>query len=202
MQNSDDTWLEIKGPDDYNSPNFIKFEEGIITCYKLGSDPDDNLTIIKQDYREKNPIKIENVTNNRIRFTVTGRQTSFYNDRESETKDIIIKKDYQRLVPTDSHINDREAATISYNLNWNKKHLEIVFNTILDKPIIQEINKRLGNEGRKILLERLNETLFLSFYENGYRDKVLPISKITNDSITVYGFPEEPFEVTGYLIYP
>ena len=70
----------------------------------------------------------------------------------------------------------------------------------MDSPVIQEINKRLNKEGSKVVLENLNETLFLSFYSNGHSERLIPIKYVDNKIMILYGFPKEPYEIECKII--
>lgn len=187
-------WLEIKGPDDYNKPRFITFQDSHITFYSL-TDTVGNPEMVKEPYTTETPVKVEIIDENRLRFFKKARHTSFYNDRQSELKDIIIQKDYQRLLPTETWLTKAEIEKLSFSL----KGVKVTFNTIMDSQVIQEMNKRLGKEGGKFVLERLEDTLFLSFYNGGNRDNLFPIKTVDNNSIVIYGFPTEPYEITAQI---
>lgn len=192
-------WLEIKGAHDYGKPRFIKFENDSRVYYTL-SDTVGNPELVKEPYLAQVPVKIEVISDDRLRFFEKGRKTSFYNDRSSKSEEIVVQKDYQRLLPTETLLSDEEVAALNYTFTWKSKNINVVFNEIIDIPFIQEMNKRLGKEGSKFLLERFEDTLFLSFYSNGYRDNIFPIKAVNEDVIVVYGFPEESYEVTGSII--
>jgi hypothetical protein len=188
-------WLEIKGPADYDRPRFITFQSDHITFYSL-TDTVGTPELVKEPYTAEAPVKVEIIDNNRLCFFKRAIHTSFYNDRASESKDIIIQQDYQRLLPTETWLTDAEIETLSFSM----KNIKVTFNTVMDIPFIQEMNKRLGKEGSKYVLERLEDTLFLSYYSNGQRDNLLPIRAVDNNSITVYGFPKEPYEIIAQVL--
>lgn len=188
-------WLEIKGPDDYGKPRFITFQDNHITFYSL-NDTVGTPELVKEPYTTEAPVKVEVIDENRLRFFKKARHTSFYNNRPSESKDIIIQKDYQRLLPTETLLTNAEIETLSFSL----KGVQVAFNTIIDSPVTQEMNKRLGKEGSKFVLEQVENTLFISFYDNGQRDNLFPIKLVNQSSITVYGFPDEPYEITSQIL--
>ena len=53
----------------------------------------------------------------------------------------------------------------------------------------------------KILLEKLDQTLFVSFFNNNQRGLVMPIKEIDEDKIVLYGLPKEPFEIIAERIW-
>jgi len=192
-------WLELKGADDYGKPNFIKFENGNRVYFTL-SDSVGIPELMKEPYLAQAPVKFEAIDEDRLRFYEKGRKTSFFNDKPSTMEDIIIQKDYQRLLPTETQMRDQEIVIKTYSFKHKNFTTNVRFNTITDIPFIQEMNKRLGKEGSKILLERFDNTLFLAFYNNGIRGNLLPIREIDNDKIVLYAFEKEPYEITGYAV--
>ena len=82
-------------------------------------------------------------------------------------------------------------------MNWK---LIIEFNKILDKPYIQEMNEKINQEGHKILLEKLDQTLFVSIINNNIRGLILPIKEVNDTRMILYGFPEKPYEVIAERI--
>lgn len=87
---------------------------------------------------------------------------------------------------------------MEFKAEWNGEKFPIIFNRSLDKLPIKEINKRLKREGRKILLENLQGTYFASIFNDGRRETLNGIKEITREKAILFGFPEEPFEVTAY----
>lgn len=78
--------------------------------------------------------------------------------------------------------------------------MNLRFNEVLYSPIVQEINKRLNKEGSRIVLEKLNETLFVSLYIDNYLDKLIPIKYVDRKKMILYGFPKEPYEINCPII--
>jgi len=153
--------------------------------------------LIKEDYKKLPPISLEFIRPDRLKFLKEAKQVSFYNDSHI-TKDIVIERDFQKSAPTITDLNDIEIQDLKFNIIWNGEKLDIVFNTITDPDYIQKINKRSGREGRTIKLEKLENTFFLS--DNNERDTIFPIKEVNAESITVYGFEKQPYEITGNTI--
>ena len=70
---------------------------------------------------------------------------------------------------------------------------------------LQEDIKNLKDEFRfedmKILLEKLDQTLLVSIFNNNQRGLVMPIKEIDEDKIVLYGLPKEPFEIIAERIW-
>ena len=60
---------------------------------------------------------------------------------------------------------------------------------------MQEITKQMKMKGRKLILENLEGTYFGAIYDFGKRKKLIPIREISNEKLTLYGFPKKPFEI-------
>ena len=61
-------------------------------------------------------------------------------------------------------------------------------------------NERLNHQGFFMRLGKINFSYLLVFYANESIDKVIPIEEITSNEIKLYGFPNEPFEMTCPII--
>ncbi|WP_427872278.1 hypothetical protein [Flavobacterium sp. MMS24-S5] len=192
-----ENWLFIKTPDHYGIPEIIQFDNNEINYFIVEKDKENSSLKIKVENRSKNLTEIEHqfINQNRIRFFEKGKTSYFLSDDESITEDSIFENDYQKLNPTETKLTEIEIQSLKFELNWNGEKNIIRFNEDLDPPYMQEINKRMNRDGRKILLERLNETLFVSLYENAILDKLIPIKYVHNQRIILYGFPKEPYEI-------
>lgn len=192
-----ENWLFIKTPDHYGIPEIIQFDNNEINYFIVEKDKENSSLKIKVENRSKNLTEIEHqfIDQNRIRFFEKGKTSYFLSDEESITEDSIFENDYQKLNPTETKLTEIEIQSLKFELNWNGEKNIIRFNEDLDPPYMQEINKRMNREGRKILLERLNDTLFVSLYENANLDKLIPIKYVDNQRIILYGFPKEPYEI-------
>ncbi|KOS06039.1 hypothetical protein AM493_08300 [Flavobacterium akiainvivens] len=200
MENYDGIWLEVKEPSDYGSPTFITFEEGIIACHKLDEEDGYVKRLIRQDYVKQQPISLDFVADDRLRITEVGKHVTFLKDSYT-TKDVTVRKDYLKLLPTKTDLTDSDIGSLKYTIVWNGHKINVVFNIILEeKPYIQEVNNRLGHKGREIKLFRLNETLLLCFFDNDYLDNIFPIVEIDEEAISICGFPAEPFSASGIVI--
>ena len=192
-----ENWLFIKTPDHYGIPEIIQFDNNKINYFIVEKDKENSSLKIKVENRSENLTEIEHqfINQNRIRFFEKGKTSYFLSDDESITEDSIFENDYQKLNPTETKLTEIEIQSLKFELNWNGEKNIIRFNEDLDPPYMQEINKRMNRDGRKILLERLNETLFVSLYENAILDKLIPIKYVDNQRIILYGFPKEPYEI-------
>ena len=195
-------WLEIKSPALYSPPAFCNFKEDKIYSYKLSEYAQNGIyTLIKQNYLLQPPLETEWIHNNRIRLTTLGKKSSITADGTTIITDKLFKNDYQRLLPTITSLKDEEIQYLKFLINYYNTEIEIIFNTFLkETPAVEYVNNRLGKKGREIKLQRVDRTLFLSFYEDQVLEKVIPIEKIDRNIISVYGLPSEPYAVNGYAI--
>jgi len=197
-------WLNASVARYYYHPDLIEFDADKIKRSILKKSSKDLVITESRDdkFNEKisSLVKIENVEPNRIRIFKKGIEEKVIVGKESTTsttRNAIFENDYVRLLPTKSNISESRIQLLKYELKYGKEKLIIEFNNILDKPYIQEMNKKLGQEGNIILLEKLDETLLISMI-NGYRrELVLPIKDVNDERMILYGFPEKPYEVTA-----
>ncbi|MEM0575501.1 hypothetical protein [Flavobacterium polysaccharolyticum] len=124
----------------------------------------------------------------------------FYSDEKYTTEDCIFENDYEKLIATETELTETEIQNLKFEFNWNVEKMNLRFNEVLDSPSIQEVNKRLNKEGSKIILEKLNETLFVSLYIDNYLDKLIPIKHVDKQKMILYGFPTEPYEISCPII--
>ena len=197
-------WLNVSEGRPFGYPYFIEFENGIIK-HSLLKEISEDLLIpeSKEDKFNENIssiIKLETLSPNRIRIFRKGIKHTVVNDKETKTEDAIFEDDYVKLLPTKSFLSESRIQLMKYDLNWNDEKLTIEFNKILDKPYIQEMNKRLNREGMKILLEKLDETLIVSILNDNERGLVTPIKVVDEEKMILYGFPIEPYEVIANRI--
>lgn len=190
-------WLEVRTPNDYGPLNLIQFENGIVKNFSFSKETP--VLKLQAEHTILKPIKIEEISSDRLRFYSHGKTITYYNDHE-EVKESIAERDYQLILPTITNLTDDTIEQLKFNICIGHENLRIIFNTLLDSPFIQEINKRMGHEGTIIKLERYIDTLFIVIYSNKYRQNLLPVKAVDNRAITVYGFYKEPFEATGVII--
>lgn len=93
--------------------------------------------------------------------------------------------DFVRLQPTQTSLTYAEIESLDFDINYHSKTLKINFKQVDDETL------------RTVRLETLDTTYFLSFYQNDKRMGAMPVKQVTKEEIMVYGFPEEPFIVTG-----
>lgn len=129
-----------------------------------------------------------------------GKVYKVLSDEESINEDCIFEDEYERLTATETKLSQSEIQNLKFEFIWNNEKTTVIFNEILDKPYMHEINKKLNKQGRRIVLENLNETLFLSIYDDIYIQNLLPIKYVDNTKMVLYGFPEEPYEITCNVI--
>jgi hypothetical protein len=191
------TWLMILDGASYGKTIFVEFENDQILHYEISGKSEKGTLEKKLVYSEKfSETKNEFVNKNRIRFYRMGKTHSILSETESKTEDTEFAIDYERIEPTQTDLTEKEIEESEFNVDWNNQKIKFVFNTDLDSPNIQEINKRMKVEGRKLILENLNETYFGAIYENRKRSRLIPIRQISDKKITVYGFSKKPYEIT------
>lgn len=167
----DGKWLAVKNAATYIVPTvpILEFNSQRITLYDFNKEVKTEITAVKPEFRF--------IDQNRI----------VGNDDDS-----IF---YVRLLPTATELSDKEIEKLKFEFIWNNEKVKVVFNEELSSPGMTEIFKT--KEVEMIRLERIDSTLFISFYTIGKRSQVLPIKKITTDSIEIYGFYKAPFYVTS-----
>ncbi|NDV45092.1 hypothetical protein [Flagellimonas sediminis] len=127
-----------------------------------------------------------------------GKKHSVINENESRTEDTEFAMDYELLTPTLTELTEEEIQKLHFFIEWNNETLDFKFNQSLDSITIQELNKKMGWEGRKLVLEKMDNTYFGTLYENGYRSMLLPIKEIDKEKVILSGFPKEPYQAIGY----
>lgn len=192
-----ENWLFIKTPDHYGNPKIIQVDGNIINHFSVKkSDGKDSLEITNEKRKEiLNEVEHKSINPNRVRFYRNGKIYKAFSETESTTEDCIFEDDYEKLNATETELTENEIQNLKFEFNWNGEKMKIGFNEDLDPPVIKEINQKLNRKGSRIILEKLNNTLFLSFYVDIYHDKLIPIKYVDKKKIILYGFPKEPYEV-------
>lgn len=195
-----ENWLFIKTPDHYGNSEIIQFDENIIDYFVV--EKVDKICLIKNENRNEKLSETEHkfINQNRIRFFRKGKIHKVLSDEKSITEDCIFENDYEKLNATETELTEGEIQNLKFEFNWNGEKRNLGFNEVLDSPVIQEINKRLNKEGSRIVLEKLNETLFLSLYTDNYLDKLIPIKYVDKQKMILYGLPKEPYEINCPII--
>jgi len=192
------TWLTIKTGDDYGPPEFLEFDNGKVLHMELLENAGNRILVKNKESTEiLSETQHEFINEKRLRFHRMGKTVAVFDETESVITDTMFETDYELIEPTQTDLTEKEIEKLEFNAVWNDKNIPIVFNKNLDSPIIQTINKRLNQEGQMLVLEKLKTTYFASLYHNGIRSNLMPIKEINRNSIKLYGFPKEPFEVIG-----
>jgi len=165
----DGKWLLVKNADTYMVPTIpiLEFNGSRTTLYDFNNEVSSSLF----------------PNHSKFRFLDKDRLT------QDEKTDIF----YVRLLPTETKLSDKEIEKLKFEFIWNKEKVKVIFNEELSTSGMTEIFKT--KEVEMMRLERIDSTLFISFYNMGKRAKVLPIKKITPKFIEVYGFYKAPFSV-------
>ena len=216
-------WLNVSGIRFFKSLDIIVFHDDNIK-YSLLERTNDGL--ILRENNEQN--HFENISQctydfvnpNRIRlFRKANGHKIIMETKESTAYETILEQDYVKLLPTISKISESRIQLMKYNFVWNHENQIIEFNKILNPPAnagtqesfekdaMKSLMENLKNlkdeykfEGMKILLEKLDQTLFVSFFNNNQRGLVMPIKEIDVDKVVLYGLPKEPFEIIAERI--
>ena len=197
-----ENWLFIKTPNHYGKPEIIQFDDNAIDYFTVEkNDGISSMKIVNDNRNEKlSETEYKFINENRIRFFRNGKIYKVLSDEESITEDCIVEDDYEKLNATESELTESEIQNLKFEINWNGEKMNVRFNEVLDPPYIQEINERLNKEGSRIILEKLNETLFLSLYTDIYLDILIPIKYVDRQNIILYGFHNEPYEISCQII--
>lgn len=195
-----ENWLSIKTPDYYGKSEVIQIDEDIIDYFFV--EKMDEICLIKNEIRNEKLSETEHkfINQNRIRFFRKGKIYKVLSDEKSVNEDCTFENDYEKLIATETELTETEIQNLKFEFNWNGEKKNLRFNEVLDSPVIQEINKRLNKEGSRIVLEKLNETLFVSLYIDNYLDKLIPIKYVDKQKMILYGFPKEPYEINCQII--
>lgn len=195
-----ENWLFIKTPDDYGRPEIIQFDDHKINYFTVEkNDESSSFETIKEDINREF-IEYKFVNPNRVRFFEKGKIRTVLSNEESTTEDFIFENDYEKLKPTVTDLTADEIQQLKFEFNWNGEKRSLRFNEILDSQAVREMNERMNRKGNIILLEKLDETLFLSLYSNNDIDKLIPIKYVDKEKIILYGFPKEPYEIDCRII--
>ena len=124
-----------------------------------------------------------------------GKTHTVLSETESKTVDTEFSTDYERIEPTKTELESEKIETLEFKAQWNKEKIPLKFNKILDSPVIQELNKRMKRNGRKLMLENLQGTYFASIFENDQRETLIGIKEIDEQKAILFGFPEKPYEI-------
>lgn len=195
-----ENWLFIKTPDDYGHSEIIQIDKDIIDYFIV--EKIDKACLLKSENRNEKLSETEYkfINQNRIRFFRKGKIYKVLSDEKSLTEDCVVENDYEKLNITETELTESEIQNLKFEFNWNGEKKNLKFNEVLDSSAIQERNKRLNRQGTRILLEKLNETLFVALYTDNYLEKLIPIKYVDRQKIILYGFPKEPYEINCSII--
>nr|WP_297913658.1 hypothetical protein [uncultured Allomuricauda sp.] len=110
-----------------------------------------------------------------------------------DTKEkVIFEQIFVRLKPTRIPADFDSSKIINgrYILSLNGREYELSFNEPLPFSQIPYLSER-GVLGEKIMIERIKDFYFLSFYLDDEISSIIPISEFNNDGFVIYGFSKE-----------
>lgn len=198
MKNFEGTWLTIKTGNDYNPPEFIEFQSDQIIHFELENTSKNNQLTKKEIHgtdEKLSDVKYEFINKNRIRIFRMGIKNTVVDSSKFKKELVEFVTDYERIPPTKTVLTHKEIEKLEFKAKWNNEKISMIFNTDLDIPLIQEILKKNNREGMKLILENLEETFFISIYDNRERSTLIGIKEVTNNKAILFGFPEEPYEI-------
>ena len=196
MKNLEGTWLKIKTGDDYCPPEFIEFKNDQIIHFEIELKSGNELSKIRTAWSEKlSESKYEFKNENRIRIFRMGKTHTVLSETESITEDTEFATDYDRIEPTKTDLESEKIEKLAFKAQWQNEKIPLVFNKVLDSQVIQELNKRMKRNGRKLVLENLQGTYFASIFENDERETLIGIKEIDKEKAILFGFPEKPYEI-------
>lgn len=193
-QELDGKWLMIKGGDTYLLPEnlILEINSDSLTYYSF--DKIQSSIPIKIQGKE---IRINNRHNENFEF-INDNRIAIKSSGKVNGKDSLIVTEYVRLVETRTGLTQGEIENLSFELNYNNSRFKVVFNTELEDHQILSIMEK--DEITRIQLEKIDATFFISIYEFGKRETVIPIKEVSRDQLVLYGMPEKPYEITGEKI--
>lgn len=194
-------WINISEVRFSNDIEIITFEKGELeyrTYYFEFGKPSLQPSKVKNYFGKVFNVNFDCINDNRIRFHRNGLDD---NEVHAETTSIytgnIKSQDYVRLFPTVLRIEKSKIQRLKYVFYWRGENHLIKFNESLDLPEIQVLNEKIGNQGKRMLIEKAEKTLLISLYINGKRKLIFPIKEIDESKAFLYGLTEKPFEVVA-----
>lgn len=200
---TDGKWINVSEIRPFRSIDIITFGNDRITNAVLENVENEiNLKEKEVENSSKNiaDLNFQFINPDRIRFYRKGKKVTLLNETESKTEDHIFEQDYVRLTPTISKISESRIQLLKYNFEWNNEKIIIEFNKILDPPEMIETLNKVRRSRQKTLLEKIDNTLLISFFYNNRRGLVLLIKEIDETKAVLYGLPLEPFEIVAKRI--
>lgn len=188
-------WLMSKNGNTYSTPkvHIIKFSDTLMTHFEFDKIQFSKNFIVENSeiIANKEPFaKFQFINDNRIRL--------FFKEKIN-SKDSIFEFDYVRLVPTKSELSSIDIEKLEYKLDWEKENVIFKFNKEILNPKLIELSK-IKNLSEKMIIERIDFTLFVSIYRNGTRDLSIPIKEVARDLMIVYGISDEINDLKAYRI--
>lgn len=153
---------------------------------------------VKSYFEKVFNLNFELIKKNRIRFHRNGLEDNEIDKEETSIyKETIKSQDYVKLLPTELGIEEAEIQSFKYVFYWREENHLIKFNESLDLPEIEIINEKLGSDGKRMFLEKVEDTFLISLFLNGKRKSIFPVKEIDDSKVILYGMPEKPFEIVA-----
>jgi hypothetical protein len=191
-------WINISQVRFSNDIEIITFKKGepeYRTYYFEFGKPSLQPSKVKNYFWKIFDADFEFLNPNRIRFYREGiHDRIVYLETPLIYLKTIKKQDYVKLVPTVLGVSETKVRRLKYIFYWAGENHIIKFNESLDSSELELINKRLGYEGKRMILEKVDRTFLISMYINSERKWIIPVKEIDNTKAILYGLPEKPFE--------
>lgn len=139
------------------------------------------------NYNNEIDSKYKIIDSNHIKWFANGK---------SNDKDVVFECDFYRLQPTLTTLKKEEIEKLTFEFTKNGRTSKFEFNKELwDSERLKFLKLK---EGEKYLIEKIDDTFFVSMYYNGKRSASIPIKEVTTKFLKLYAYPNEPMEVTAY----
>lgn len=112
-------------------------------------------------------------------------------------KKVIMELDFVPLLPTKTELSKAEIENLRFEFQprEGKATSKLIFNEELMD--IETLSQLPHKEGRKMILEKLDDTYFITFYDLGSRGATLPISEVSKKLLKFYCVPTPSGEVVA-----
>jgi len=139
---------------------------------------------------EKKYATVKLIEENFLRLFVDGT----FNDEK-----VKIELDFVRLLPTKTKLSKNEIEALSFEFQEEgKSKSKIAFNKeLMNKEMLQELKWK---EGLKMVLEKLDNTYFITIFRHGRKGASLPISEVNQKVLKFYGVPTKSGEIIAWGI--
>ncbi len=191
-------WINIRNLERYNNLGIVVFESEGLGYYEL--EESEESFILKQKnikfhFEEYSKIHFDCVDTNLIRIFRMGKQIKNVRNDFMLGDNNFYEIDYAHLIPTKIKVSNKILQYLKYKFEWNENQNVLVFNKEIDTKTIQRIDKQLTASGKKVILERIDDTLLVSLFVGKKRKWILLIKELYDDNVILYGLSERPHQI-------